>query len=357
VPQRPRTEGFDAKSTAPQEWRWPPISLTYGVEAQPLLAATKRLVEVMDWMGNPLPDSVKAALNRAAQEKNEEDASRKIQQALDPLCLLSVHINPESRVKVAQHMVKPQLVQGDWRLFLIKVENEGRVTSELRVSSLNETSPRAATTAEKRNRWMKQGLFRIRGWVGSDVFNVPPFKPQLSGLKVEYRILMLNSRDAGKREATLSFDVGAGTQDIGFRSDVDILFDCLPSYNVALGVLDSDGKPTTARFTFRDAQNRTYPSQAPRIAPDLWFQPQVYRAHGQKIRLPQGAYSVEYSRGPEYLTQTRQVVVGPRSQRLGFQLKRWIDPAKSGWWSGDTHIHAAGCAHYEDPTQGVHPKT
>jgi hypothetical protein len=31
-------------------------------------------------------------------------------------------------------------------------------------------------------------MFRIRGWVGADVFVVPPFKPQLSGLKVEYRI-------------------------------------------------------------------------------------------------------------------------------------------------------------------------
>jgi hypothetical protein len=345
-----------ARVSAPQEWRWPPISLTTGVEAQPLLAATKRLTETMDWMGNPFPASVTAALTLAAQEKNEAEASAKVQQALDPLCLLSVHINPESRVKVAQRMVKPQLVQGDWRLFLIKVENEGLVTSELRISSQNETSARALTAAAKRNRWMKQGMFRIRGWVGSDVFNVPPFKPQLSGLKVEYRILMLKSRDAGKREATLSFDVGPGTQDIGFRSEIDILFDCLPSYQVALGVLDSDGKPTTARFTFRDAQNRTYPSQAPRIAPDLWFQPQVYRAHGQKIRLPQGVYSVEYSRGPEYLTQTRKVTVGPKSQRLGFQLKRWVDPAKLGWWSGDTHIHAAGCAHYEDPTQGVNPQ-
>ncbi len=32
-----------------------------------------------------------------------------------------------------------------------------------------------------------------------------------------------------------------------------------------------------------------------------------------------------------------------------------IDPSKMGWWSGDQHIHAAGCAHYTDPTQGVLP--
>jgi len=33
---------------------------------------------------------------------------------------------------------------------------------------------------------------------------------------------------------------------------------------------------------------------------------------------------------------------------------RWIDPSTFGWWSGDHHIHAAGCAHYVKPTEGVH---
>jgi len=37
-------------------------------------------------------------------------------------------------------------------------------------------------------------------------------------------------------------------------------------------------------------------------------------------------------------------------------LERWIDLAKLGWYSGDHHIHAAGCMHYETPTQGVMPK-
>jgi len=30
--------------------------------------------------------------------------------------------------------------------------------------------------------------------------------------------------------------------------------------------------------------------------------------------------------------------------------------AKEGWYSGDHHVHAAGCAHYEAPTEGVGPK-
>jgi len=35
--------------------------------------------------------------------------------------------------------------------------------------------------------------------------------------------------------------------------------------------------------------------------------------------------------------------------------RTWIDPARYGWYSGDHHIHAAGCRHYQDPTRGVRP--
>jgi hypothetical protein len=38
------------------------------------------------------------------------------------------------------------------------------------------------------------------------------------------------------------------------------------------------------------------------------------------------------------------------------RLERWIDPAAFGYFSGDHHIHAAGCAHYTNPTEGVTPR-
>jgi hypothetical protein len=46
--------------------------------------------------------------------------------------------------------------------------------------------------------------------------------------------------------------------------------------------------------------------------------------------------------------------VGDGPATFGYQVKRWIDPAQLGWISGDHHIHAAGCAHYSNPTEGVH---
>ena len=70
----------------------------------------------------------------------------------------------------------------------------------------------------------------------------------LSGLELEYRIVQLYSRDAGKRAATIALDVGQGTQDIGFRNDVTITFDCAPSTPVTFEVRDHDGSPTTASF-------------------------------------------------------------------------------------------------------------
>jgi len=42
------------------------------------------------------------------------------------------------------------------------------------------------------------------------------------------------------------------------------------------------------------------------------------------------------------------------TKRLDFTVRRWIDPLKFGYVSGDHHIHAAGCAHYTNPTEGVH---
>jgi hypothetical protein len=126
---------------------------------------------------------------------------------------------------------------------------------------------------------------------------------------------------------------------------------------VTLRVLDSDDQPTTASFVIRDERGRVYPSQAKRLAPDFFFHPQIYRADGENIVLPPGAYTIEYARGPEYLKKSQTLQVQDTSpQTLTFRLERWIDPAKMGWFSGDHHIHAAGCAHYERPTEGVYPK-
>src|SRR5206468_2954556 len=101
-----------------------------------------------------------------------------------------------------------------------------------------------------------------------------------------------------------------------------------------------------ASLLIRDDHDHVYPPQVMRIAPDMAFQPHVYRADGETVRLPDGVYRIVVRRGPEYLPQRQTVQIGDHSARIDVRLERWIDPAKWGWYSGDTHLHAAGCAHY-----------
>ena len=122
-------------------------------------------------------------------------------------------------------------------------------------------------------------------------------------------------------------------------------------------VKDENGKPTMASFVIRDAQGPGVSAPSKRLAPDFSFHPQVYRADGETVRLPEGQYSVEFSRGPESLHEEDQLGVTPQLSEATFKVERWVDPSKLGWWSGDHHIHAAGCAHYMKPTRAFTRRT
>ena len=90
-------------------------------------------------------------------------------------------------------------------------------------------------------------------------------KAHLSGLDLEYRVLQLYAKEAGKREAKLAFDVGQGSQDLGFRNEVDILFTIAPSAKVTFRVLDWNDKPTTGSFCNqrRKTARLSFADQAP----------------------------------------------------------------------------------------------
>ncbi|MCI0535387.1 MAG: CehA/McbA family metallohydrolase, partial [Verrucomicrobiales bacterium] len=333
------------------------------VELQPLGAQAKRLIEALDFLGTPLTPQDVQTVERAVQSASNDTAVETIQQTLDKYCLAGVNINPESRVKVARGPAKAELLEQGWRAFLVKVHNEAGVTAELLAVSPN---AKASYEGGWRSNSDSDQFYRRQGnaapanlsqrdlWLEMQSYTKQPLTKNLSGLKLEYRILQLYSRDAGKREAKLSFNVGQGTQDIGYRNDVDILFTCVPTQEITFRVRDEDNKPTTAGFVIRDAQGHVYPSQAKRLAPDFPFHPQVYRADGEKLKLPDGTYTVEFSRGPESVPFKHTITVGKKSRQFPFKVERWIDPSKFGWWSGDHHIHAAGCAHYTKPTEGVH---
>lgn len=332
------------------------LPLVSGVEAQPLKAQAKRVAEALEYLGEPLTAPEKTALDQALALISEEAATAAIQKLFDNRCLAGVHINPESRVKAVRGNAPADLMEQGWRVFLVKVHNEGGVTAALRAISPNAAPLVTRSTSSPLPKPSVRPEDVPNRWMDIEVFNTQPLVAKLSGLAVEYRIVQIYSRDRGKREATIGFDVGQGTQDVGFRNEIPVLFECEPAVRVKLSVLDDDGQPTTAQFVFRDKLSRIYPARTRRLAPDLFFHNQIYRADGEDVLLPPGDYEVIYNRGPEYVYLKKSITVPAAAQHQeSFRLKRWIKLADLGWYSGDHHVHAAGCAHYEAPTEGVTP--
>lgn len=332
------------------------LPLVGGVELQPLAAQTERVAQALELAGAPLTDAQQATLTAARASDDHAEAVKQMQEVLDPLCLVGITVNPESRVKVQVGPAPKELIEQGCRVFLVKVYNEAGVTAALRVSSPNAAPLQASGNNDPEPPSTISAHDVVQRWLDISMFDKPPLVEQLSGLEVEYRVVELYCRDRGQREAKLAFDVGQGTQELGFRNEANMLFNCEACTRVKLTVLDDDGTPTTGQFIIRDERDRIYPARSRRLAPDFFFHDQVYRHDGEEVRLPAGKYHVTYTRGPEYVVSERDIEVPNADEHSEeFRMQRWINLADAGWFSGDHHVHAAGCAHYASPTQGVTP--
>jgi hypothetical protein len=366
------------------------------VEAQPLLSQVLRLQEALAFLGSPLSAADAAVINALQQKKFGPETIGTIEKILDPYCLAMVDINPEARVKVTRGPARAVLMKGGWSSFLVKVNNDAGVNAVMEVASPNAQPDLNGSSFEARVRpenVLTRGQVENR-FLEVSMYHNRPLQPALSGLKLEYTVVQIYSRDAGRREAAISFNIGQGTQDIGFRNAISILFNITKPVKVILRVKDDDGKPATAAFIITDGIERIlndtmkdlsaadyritkaqteyhlpdkkltgiYPLPSRRVAaydeyPDFFFQPQVYRKDGEHLELAPGTYHVTVSHGPEYITQTKSLIIptGVDSVEVPFKLKRWINMPALGWFSADHHIHAAGCSHYESPEEGVTP--
>lgn len=372
---------------------------TPAADAQPLLAQVVRLNDALTFLGSSLAEEDIRRIKELQHMSPSSEVTRIIQEVLDPYCLAIISINPEARVKVSRGEAAATLIQGGWTTFLVKIHNDANVTAQLEVESPNILAPLHApsfnprvkeqdiiTPGEAANRFLEMQVYRNR-----------PLLPNLSGLGLEYGVVQIYSKDAGRREVEIGFNVGQGTQDIGFRNTINILFDIKPSVKVVLEVKDDDGAPAMASFLITDGIERIrddsttdlrkmpfhlaaarseyrapqiskklrgiYPLPSRRVAaydeyPDFFFQPQVYRADGEHVMLPPGKYNVTFTRGPEYVAQQRELIVpeGKEQIKAAFRLRRWINMSDLGWYSGDHHIHGAGCSHYDSPEEGVPPQ-
>jgi hypothetical protein len=62
-------------------------------------------------------------------------------------------------------------------------------------------------------------------------------------------------------------------------------------------------------------------------------------AHPFTVKLPPGTYTITVERGHEYRPAVGTLTVADRPVHVALKLRRWIDVAKLGWHSGDTHVH------------------
>jgi len=311
------------------------------VEGQPLAANVARLGQALESLGHPLPDRVKRALEAAGQD------AKRIQEALDPITFLFV----TPGVRTLRGPGSAEIQQAGYTPLVVKVVNPTAVTTSLRVTS-PQAGPVYAGVAELSMKRQDQQRLRenenSKGdpdrFLDLEFVGTAPMAPALSGLGVEYAILLVYCAVSGRHTADIEVDGAAGRVD----------FDARPAIRVGLAIRDADGTPTTGRFVFVDAAGRVHPSQPKRLAPDLFFQKQIYRHDGESVLLPPGKVIMRYGRGPEYRDLEREVWVEERGgTSIEVRLERWVDPMARGFWCGDHHIHAAGCAHYSKPTEGV----
>jgi hypothetical protein len=336
------------------------VEVVSQVEGQPLAANIQRVIEALEFLGAPLPRPLVEDLKQAGEQR---DGAR-LQTLLDRHVVFVVTINPEVRVKVQRGPGEAKVQQAGFSPLVVKVINQSTVAKPLRIRSPQAGPVYAGAALAILKRQAQTNLNhdensdkRTDRFLSVEMFQSPPMTSHLSGLDVEYAIALIASQESGKREATIQFDVGQGTQDIGFRNEAPVLLDVRKAVPVTLAIRDFDGQPTAARLTIRDQAGRVYPPQAKRLAPDFFFQPQIYRHDGGAVLLPPGKFVVEFSRGPEYVDQQLAYEVPPSGPaKLELNLQRWIHPMQWGFYCGDHHIHGAGCSHYDMPTQGVGPE-
>ena len=319
------------------------------VALQPLAAQVARVTEALQYLGAPLPDADRRAIEAAIALPDERAAASRVQEILDRHCLLDVHINPESRVHVTQGRASAELVEQGWRTFLVKVRNEAGVTAPLRISSPQalrvfargrggfSMSPRPEQTISARD--------VADRWLDLNLFDKPPLVPALSGLAVEYRILQLYSRDAGQREASLAADVGQGTQDIGFRNDAPILFRVLPSNEVTLRILDERGQP--ADGVAHDPRRAGTLLSVARKAARAGLRLPAAGLPRRRRRRPPGRRGPTPSTSPAGRSTSRAACRSKsdaRAATVELRLERWIDlPLAAGTPAIITSTRPAAC--------------
>lgn len=339
-------------------------------------AQIRHVVDMLRHLGEPLPTAESARVLGLLEGLSDERAAE-LGRLLDEYTLIRVRLDRHGIGHAAPGGANPQLTELGWRTFLMRVENPARLTGpmilvsrsaipegELRpgihdsqvfgndVPQVLSSVPDADTDYDAGN-----GLAQ---WMGYCFGSGMRLTSGLEGMHLEYLLLQVYSQVGGVNTAALTACSAAAPP--GRRAECkgySTEFFSIPASTVTLTIQDGDGEGTMASLVIRDQAGRLYPAPAHRLEPDLGYQEQVYRADGETVRLPAGQYQIIAQRGPEYLA-SRQDLVSPsggETASLAIRLRRWIDPARLGWYPGDPHLHPEGQAFGVLSKLGLTPET
>jgi hypothetical protein len=272
--------------------------------------------------------------------------------------IMSVELDRSGFARSTESKKRIETVTGGWSHYLVEILNPTSATGSL---WSNIPDGLAFMTARESNAIVPQlfdrldtaPMIRDEGVmfevVGDQV---------LTGARRQFVLVAIFTRDEGPAKTYLAISAGDGFfgMHVGHQG-ASFELEARPSIPVTLEVRDTNGASCTFRLTIKDGAGRVFPPRKMRIAPDMFFHDHIYRSTGEVVFLPPGDYMATVTRGPEYLEQQIELVVADTPRSLEATLIRWVTPADDSFYSGDMHIHAAGCSHYSAPTEGVSPET
>ena len=123
---------------------------------------------------------------------------------------------------------------------------------------------------------------------------------------------------------------------------------------LSLAITDADsGQPLAARVYLRNEQHQPFFLQS--LSADGAAVKYEVRRGGETsssfefhttvsadpcfVDVPPGRYTLTVERGKTYFPSVQEIEVSDADVVVPIKLKRWIDMAAKGWYSGDTHIH------------------
>jgi hypothetical protein len=202
------------------------------VSLESLAEVAKAAVATLEKVGQPISDPDRARLF-AAFEKSGIEGVGEIQDILDRYCLLGIRINEEgwlSATVASNELADHRLIQGKWKYFLIKINNESAVKAPIMTKSPQELLPDELNSAEMGSRTSVRPDSWYR-WIGLQTYE-PALTINSPGPTARYLVLGIFSRDQGMRAADLEFYFSGGAVSQGHYTSQRLLFDVVSAVPV-----------------------------------------------------------------------------------------------------------------------------